>query len=286
MYEPTRVLIWGKTYPELSSKYTETVCTGGLREDGSPIRLYPVPLRYLEGPQQYSLYQWINVPTRKSTSDPRPESYKIDPEKIKCGEVIKTYKGSWEARSEFVFRDPSWHFDSMDALQAAQRETKRSIGMMRVGEVDAVTLVQKPKAERAAYHEKMNAIAELVATDMFRPEYKQLEYLPNEIKLSWRCADRCKTCHRLRGYWALVPQASRTSVAVQSSDTLTSRKHPSTAKCFTRLCPRWRHRSARMPRWQSSGWRSKQVRQTRFRNLMSSAKSISRPSRISPLASM
>lgn len=67
---------------------------------------------------------------------------------------------------------------------------------MRVGQVDAVTLVRKPEIERTAYHEKMNAIAELVAADMFRPEYKQLEYLPNEIKLSWRCADRCKTCRR------------------------------------------------------------------------------------------
>lgn len=36
-----RVLIWTKTYPELSTRYIETVCTAGVLEDGSPVR--PVP---------------------------------------------------------------------------------------------------------------------------------------------------------------------------------------------------------------------------------------------------
>ena len=56
-FETIRVLIWGKTYPELSKKYVETVCTGGVREDGSPIRLYPVPLRYLEGSKAVVAYR-------------------------------------------------------------------------------------------------------------------------------------------------------------------------------------------------------------------------------------
>jgi len=34
--ETIRVLIWGKTYPELSKRYTETVCTPGVREDEDP----------------------------------------------------------------------------------------------------------------------------------------------------------------------------------------------------------------------------------------------------------
>ena len=40
-----RVLIIVKTYPTLSRKYGETVCTAGLREDGSWMRIYPVPFR-------------------------------------------------------------------------------------------------------------------------------------------------------------------------------------------------------------------------------------------------
>jgi len=41
IYEKRRFLIWGKTAPELSTKYQETVCTGAVLEDGTPIRLYP-----------------------------------------------------------------------------------------------------------------------------------------------------------------------------------------------------------------------------------------------------
>ena len=37
-FDPIGVLIWGKTYPELSSRYVETVCTGALREDRTPVR--------------------------------------------------------------------------------------------------------------------------------------------------------------------------------------------------------------------------------------------------------
>jgi hypothetical protein len=40
----TKVLIAVKTYPSLSSKYDELVCTAGFLEDGSWIRVYPIPL--------------------------------------------------------------------------------------------------------------------------------------------------------------------------------------------------------------------------------------------------
>ena len=53
-----RVFIIAKTYPELSSKYGETVCTAGVDEAGNPLRLYPIPFRYLSGPQRFKRYQW------------------------------------------------------------------------------------------------------------------------------------------------------------------------------------------------------------------------------------
>jgi hypothetical protein len=47
-----RVLITAKTYPTLSRKYGETVCTAGVREDGTWVRIYPVPFRRLSEEQQ------------------------------------------------------------------------------------------------------------------------------------------------------------------------------------------------------------------------------------------
>lgn len=193
-YQSTRVLIWGKTYPELSSKYVETVCTGGLLSDGTPIRLYPVPLRYLNTGQRYALYDWIEVPVEKSRSDPRPESHKVVSDRIECVGHLGTERGSWRSRQELVFRKPSWHFASVGQLKAAERGTKRSLGLVTPGKIQDIRLVSKPERDRRDYEAKMAEVQG--QKDIFRPEYKELEYLPIDVKLSWRCLDDCAECSR------------------------------------------------------------------------------------------
>ena len=54
-----RVLITVKTYPTLSRKYGETVCTAGVRHDGSWLRIYPVPFRRLDEAEQYRKFDWV-----------------------------------------------------------------------------------------------------------------------------------------------------------------------------------------------------------------------------------
>lgn len=70
-----RVLITVKTYPTLSRTYGETVCTAGIRADGSWVRIYPVPFRRLEDTEQYRKFDWIEADLIKSKKDPRPETY-------------------------------------------------------------------------------------------------------------------------------------------------------------------------------------------------------------------
>lgn len=72
----TKVLIAVKTYPTLSAKYDELVCTAGFREDGTWIRIYPVPFRKKSYNEQYKKYDWIEVDLVKNDGDFRPESYR------------------------------------------------------------------------------------------------------------------------------------------------------------------------------------------------------------------
>lgn len=51
----TKVLIAVKTYPTLSEKYDELVCTAGFLEDGSWIRTYPIPFRKLNYEKRYKI---------------------------------------------------------------------------------------------------------------------------------------------------------------------------------------------------------------------------------------
>jgi hypothetical protein len=72
----TKVLITVKTYPTISKKYEELVCTAGFREDGTWVRIYPIQFRKKSYNEQYSKYEWIELDLVKNTSDPRPESYR------------------------------------------------------------------------------------------------------------------------------------------------------------------------------------------------------------------
>ncbi|MEN9461750.1 MAG: hypothetical protein RIS84_1770 [Pseudomonadota bacterium] len=71
----TKILITVKTYPTISEKYSELVCTAGFREDGTWVRIYPIPFRKLDYDAQYRKYQWIELELIKNESDFRPESY-------------------------------------------------------------------------------------------------------------------------------------------------------------------------------------------------------------------
>jgi hypothetical protein len=53
MVEGERMLITVRTYPDLSTKHIETVCTAGVTASGQWRRLYPVPLRCLPEMQRY-----------------------------------------------------------------------------------------------------------------------------------------------------------------------------------------------------------------------------------------
>ena len=71
-----RILVTVKTYPTLSTKYGETVCTAGVRPDGSWVRIYPVPFRRLDDGEQYKKYDWLDLKLVRNTADRRPETYR------------------------------------------------------------------------------------------------------------------------------------------------------------------------------------------------------------------
>lgn len=86
-----------KTYPAVSRRYVETVCTGGVDADGNFIRLYPVPFRFLDSENQYKRWDVIRVRVYRDSKDKRPESWHLlpgtTPEVI---EQITTDRKRWD----------------------------------------------------------------------------------------------------------------------------------------------------------------------------------------------
>jgi hypothetical protein len=104
----TKVLITVKTYPSLSRKHGELVCTAGVREDGSWIRIYPIPFRRLDYANRFQKYQWIEVDLeRNHKKDHRPESHRIlglDSLKV-LDRITSTENGGWNRRRGHVLRN-------------------------------------------------------------------------------------------------------------------------------------------------------------------------------------
>jgi len=101
-----KVLITVKTYPTLSGKYDELVCTAGFREDGSWVRIYPIQFRNKPYNEQYKKWQWIEIDLVKNTSDARPESfrpYSHDTSITIVGE-IKADGKSWDERRKIALK--------------------------------------------------------------------------------------------------------------------------------------------------------------------------------------
>ena len=113
-----RILVTVKTYPELSKTYGETVCTAGIREDGTWVRLYPVPFRRLGGSEQYKLYDWITCPLVRHSRDPRPESYRPTGE-IECVDHVGT-ADNWRERRELLLGHRQVHASLSELIEAAK----------------------------------------------------------------------------------------------------------------------------------------------------------------------
>jgi hypothetical protein len=99
-----RVLITVKTYPTLSRKYGETVCTAGVREDGTWVRIYPVPFRRLDETEKYRKFDRLACRLLRNASDPRPETFRpIDESELQPVAHIGT-AGNWSERRRILLK--------------------------------------------------------------------------------------------------------------------------------------------------------------------------------------
>ena len=152
----TKILVTVMTYPTLSDKYFETVCTAGFREDGRWIRIFPVPYRLLEqfDKNQYSKWQWIEADIEQNlTHDDRPESYHIrDIESLRVLDRIDV-KGhpNWALRKQWVFKNKNV-FDNMTEVLELTKENKLSLAVLKPTEILDIRF---EKEDLTKYKEKL-----------------------------------------------------------------------------------------------------------------------------------
>lgn len=154
-----RILITVKTYPTLSTKYGETVCTAGVREDGTWVRIYPVPFHRLNEKEQYKKFDWIECDLKRSTKDKRPESsHPTDLKQFVPVGHLDT-ANQWRERRRILLKK-NVVFTDMEALIAAAKANEMSLATFKPQQV--LDFVWKEEEERewdSAKLENMRAMA-------------------------------------------------------------------------------------------------------------------------------
>ena len=125
-----RILVTVKTYPTLSKKYGELVCTAGLREDGSWVRIYPVPFRGLSEAEQYRKYDWVECDLARNHSDFRPESFRpINGGGFRSVGHIDT-ANEWRERRRVVLGNTQV-FDLLDDIIVRAKANEMSLALFK-----------------------------------------------------------------------------------------------------------------------------------------------------------
>jgi len=182
-----KILIFAKTYPQPSKKYDETVCTGGVLEDGSFVRLYPISFRYLRREQQFKRWQWIEAEISKDDADGRKESYKIEQDSIRLVGKPLTRDRGWAVRRGFVLKKLA---PSLEFLKEQQALDGTSLGIIKPRHV--CDLIIEPADPRW----KDSLLARRAQGDLFK-ELKPLEKIPYKFSYKFECEGSDCAGHKL-----------------------------------------------------------------------------------------
>jgi hypothetical protein len=178
-WEEKKVLIIGRASPEPSKKHIETVCTGGITEEGQVLRLYPIPLRYLEREARYKLWTWARFEVQKNPSDKRKESYRVRENSIRVEAEIEDWSERFSLLQKAIVRD-------RETLDELYHKDWTSIGVIEIELIDFRMQAQKKNWDKDKPYIKQFHLY---------TEVKPLEQLPVEMRLKFKCRNNpdCKT---------------------------------------------------------------------------------------------
>jgi hypothetical protein len=183
-----KVLIAVKTYPAISGKYTELACTAGFREDGSWIRLYPIPFRLLDHDKRYKKYQWVEVDVARNRGDQRPESHRVlNTAAIRLLDEMST-KREWEDRRKLIL-GKNRIYRNLKELISLAHANKVSLAVFKPAEIlEFVAEDADPEWPQEKLDALLNDLKQgYIFEDQNLEEFKVMPKLP--YKFSYRFKD-------------------------------------------------------------------------------------------------
>ena len=166
-----RLLIWGKTYPELSRSKLETVCTGGVLLDRPGlVRVYPLDYRYLEPEHRPKKWSIVSAQLDQAYGDGRSESRKVNAASLRVLDHIGT-ENNWEERRRLMLR-PEHMVSGLEELQELRKSKRQTLGIVKPTKVHDVTLEKTTRAQKDEFWEKYRKIEQ--QRDFWQPGTKMV----------------------------------------------------------------------------------------------------------------
>jgi hypothetical protein len=218
-----KILITVKTYPTLSKKYGETVCTAGVRADGSWMRIYPVPFRRLEEEEQYKKFDWIEADFIRGRSDPRPETHHpADLAKMLPVGHMGT-SDSWRERRELLLKKATV-YDRLEPLLLGAKENRLSLAIFKPTKIRGFIWEDDDrdwKPDKVAQMREQTKQAQMFAEDSWRETFKLIPKLPYAFSYQIEDADGRKStmqvldweCGQL--YWNCLRRHDDEAIALE-----------------------------------------------------------------------
>jgi hypothetical protein len=211
-----RILITVKTYPTLSRKYGETVCTAGVRPDGSWVRIYPVPFRRLEDEEQYSKFDWVEAELVRNHSDTRPETFRPTNYEHLVAVAKMTTADNWRERRRLLL-ETAEVFTRMDVLMEDAKANRRSLAVFKPTSIRGFIWEDEERqwdADKVAQMREQSRQIEIFADDRWRETFQLIPKLPYSFSyqlqdavgrkstlqiLDWECGQLYWNCWRRNG---------------------------------------------------------------------------------------
>lgn len=166
-----KIFITVKTYPSISTSYGELVCTAGIREDGSWIRIYPVPFRTLETWRQYKKYQWIEALIERNEADIRPESFKvIDIDNINLLDEVK----NWNERKKIILSKNKVYNDLEELIDLAKNKNLLSLAVFKPKHIKRLK-IEREKEDKKRLEKKVALKARSKQINLFGQSFSDFE---------------------------------------------------------------------------------------------------------------
>lgn len=153
-----KVLLTVTTYPLPSRSYDDLVCTAGVLEDGTWIRIYPVPLSFLlelkrDGVLQPTKYSWIELDLEQRSDDFRPESHSpVDYEfkDLVVGEHLGTDR-EWAQRRDICLQNV--YTDLSQLIAESKKPTFKSLATFKPARINRLVVKRTDEDWNPVYAE-------------------------------------------------------------------------------------------------------------------------------------